>query len=239
MISENTIKNASTEKKKKLQIAPSILASDFVNLRQQIVLVEKGGADWLHCDVMDGRFVPNITIGPPVIRAIKSIATIPLDVHLMIVEPERYILKFIEAGAQRLTIHQEATPHLHCAVHSIKEHGVEAGIAINPSTPIGTLSEIIRDIDLVLIMSVNPGFGAQEFIKGSLRKISEVSELIRKTSSEAVIEVDGGINLSTIGDVARAGTTIFVAGTAIFGEQNISAAVHELRVAAEKAISPI
>ena len=166
-----------------IRIAPSILSADFARLAEEVARVEEAGADWLHIDVMDGHFVPNLTVGPPIVEALRKVTTLPLDVHLMMTNPDAFIGEFAEAGADYLTVHVEACPHLHRTVQSIKERGVKAGVTLNPATPAGTLSEIVRDADLILIMSVNPGFGGQKFIPSSLRKIAEVRALIDRTQS--------------------------------------------------------
>jgi ribulose-phosphate 3-epimerase len=212
-----------------IKIAPSILASDFLNLKGQIKLVQKGGADWLHLDVMDGHFVPNITIGPPIVASIRKHTNLPLDVHLMIEEPDRYLEAFRSAGADNITVHQEACVHLHRTVSRIKELGALAGVALNPATPVELLSEIIEEIDLVLIMSVNPGFGGQRFIPACKRRLSEVRALAKSVKKSIYIEVDGGIDSTTARSVVRAGANVLVAGTAIFQHENITNAVVELR----------
>jgi len=216
-----------------LRIAPSILSADFTCLETQVRQVEAGKADWIHCDVMDGHFVPNITFGPLVVKALKKITTLPLDVHLMIQRPDDYIEQFICAGAAVVTVHQEACIHLHRTVQKIKELGAQAGVAINPSTPISTLKEIIADIDLVLIMSVNPGFGGQKFIPQSLKKIKQTAEMIAANNSAAVLEVDGGIDTETAANVVRAGANVLVAGNAVFSKKDIAGAVGEIRKVAQ------
>jgi ribulose-phosphate 3-epimerase len=210
-------------------IAPSILAADFLSLRDQIDLAQNGGADWLHLDVMDGQFVPNITIGPPIIQSIRKHTKLPLDVHLMIEDPDRHLEAFRTAGADHITVHQEACVHLHRTIGRIKELGALAGVALNPATPVETLSEIINDVDLVLIMSVNPGFGGQRFIPECTHRISETRALAKSVKKSIFIEVDGGIDRSTARSVVRAGANVLVAGTAIFHEQDITNAVIQLR----------
>jgi ribulose-phosphate 3-epimerase len=216
-------------------IAPSILSADFAALGRDIAAVERGGADLIHIDVMDGHFVPNITIGPPVVRAIKRIATRPLDVHLMIEEPDQYIRDFAEAGASMISVHVEVLPHLHRTIGLIKSLGVKAGAVINPSTPVSSLEHVARDLDFVLVMSVNPGFGGQSFILHSLEKVRRLKALLSATSSSAQIEIDGGVDSSNIHDIVAAGATILVAGNAIFGAADAEAATRTLRAAANAA----
>lgn len=216
-------------------IAPSILSADFAALGRDIAAVERGGADLIHIDVMDGHFVPNITIGPPVVRAIKRIATRPLDVHLMIQDPDRYIRDFAEAGASMISVHVEVLPHLHRTIGFIKSFGVKAGAVINPSTPVGSLEHVARDLDFVLVMSVNPGFGGQSFIPHSLEKVRRLKALLSAAGSSAQIEIDGGVDGSNIHDIVAAGATILVAGNAIFGAADAEAATRTLRAAANVA----
>ena len=215
-----------------VRIAPSILSADFAALGRDIAAVERGGADLIHVDVMDGHFVPNITIGPPVVRAIKRVATTPLDVHLMIEAPDRYIEDFINAGASMVSVHVEAVPHLHRTVHLIKKLGAKAGVVLNPATPASSLEDIAGDVDFVLVMSVNPGFSGQAFIRHSLEKLTSVRRVLDRARSSAVIEIDGGIDLSNVGDVVSAGASILVAGNAIFGTLDPEAATRALRAAA-------
>lgn len=215
-----------------VQIAPSILSADFAHLGRDIAAVERGGADLIHVDVMDGHFVPNITIGTPVVRAIKKVATRPLDVHLMIAEPDRYIDDFAKAGADMLSVHVETTPHLHRTIAHIKERGVKAGAVINPSTPVTALDDIAVDLDFVLVMSVNPGFSGQAFIRQSLEKVRRVRQLLDRVGSSAPIEIDGGVDQSNVADVIAAGATILVAGNAIFGAPDAEAATRALRALA-------
>jgi len=210
-------------------IASSILNSDFSNLAQQIRFTELGGADWIHCDIMDGKFVPNLTFGPVVVKAVRKITKLPVDVHLMIKDPDALLEKFIEAGANCVTVHQEEVVHLNRTLTRIKELGAKAGVAINPSTPITTLVDVLNLVDLVLIMSVNPGFGGQKFIQSSVRKVQELSDWRFKSSSKFLIEVDGGINKDNIKELANAGCDVFVVGNSIFGQDNITAATIELK----------
>jgi ribulose-phosphate 3-epimerase len=210
-------------------IAPSILAADFSNLSQQIRYVEMGAADWIHCDIMDGKFVPNITFGPLVVSAINKATRLPLDVHLMIENPDKYIEDFIKAGADYITIHQEEVKHLHRSVSLIKELGAKAGVAINPATPVSTLTEIAEFVDMILIMSVNPGFGGQKFIESSSNKISQLKMLREEKGLNFIIEVDGGISKANIKQISDAGCDAFVAGSSIFASDNITGAAVELK----------
>ncbi len=210
-------------------LAPSILSADLTNLSLQIRLVETAGADFIHCDVMDGHFVPNISFGPIIVKAARKITGLPLDVHLMIKNPDKYLENFAEAGANILTVHLEEVVHLNRTVNKIKELGMKAGVAINPSTPVALLQEIVDFVDLILIMSVNPGFGGQSFIKNSLRKISETVEMRKNHNVDFLIEVDGGINNETIKPALKAGCDVFVVGSSIFKADNISAATLELK----------
>ena len=215
-----------------VRIAPSILSADFAALGRDIAAIERGGADLIHVDVMDGHFVPNITIGPLVVRAIKRVATRPLDVHLMIESPDRYIEDFVAAGADMVSVHVEAVPHLHRTVHLIKKLGAQAGAVLNPATPAAVLEDIAGDLDYVLVMSVNPGFGGQAFIRHSLEKLRSVRGVLDRARSAAVIEIDGGIDLTNVGDVVSAGASILVAGQSIFGTADPEGATRALRAAA-------
>lgn len=201
-------------------IAPSLLASDFLHLEKECQMLNESKADWFHLDVMDGRFVPNISFGMSVIKQLRKMTTKFFDVHLMIVEPEKYVEEFKDAGANSLTVHQEACPHLHRNIQQIKSLGMKAGIAINPATPVFLLQDIIRDVDMVLVMSVNPGFGGQSFILHSLAKIAELKALIKNTASSAKIEVDGGISLDNAAEILKAGADVLVAGSSIFKSEN-------------------
>jgi ribulose-phosphate 3-epimerase len=218
-------------------IVPSLLSADFAALGDAIARAERGGADMIHVDIMDGHFVPNLTMGPPIVKAIKRVSHVPLDVHLMIEEPDRYAEAFVEAGAARLTVHVEAVVHLHRTVQLVKSLGVKAGVALNPATPVGALEEIADDVDYVLVMTVNPGFGGQTFIPRSPSKIRAVRDLLQREGSSAPIEVDGGIDVHTAPMVVAAGADILVAGNAIFGERDPEAAIRALRAAAESAVA--
>ena len=219
-------------------IAPSILSADFAALGDAIAAAERGGADLIHVDVMDGHFVPNITIGPPVVKSIRRVAHVPLDVHLMIEEPDRYIDAFAEAGAAMISVHVEVLPHLHRTVHAIKALGLKAGVVLNPSTPVVTLEEIAGDVDYVLVMSVNPGFGGQTFIPRSESKVRDVRALLDRTGNTAPVEIDGGIDLTTVGRVVAAGARMIVAGSAVFHTPDPERATRELKAAALAAASP-
>jgi ribulose-phosphate 3-epimerase len=216
-----------------IKIAPSILSADFAALGEAIRAAERGGADLIHVDVMDGHFVPNITIGPPVVRAVKRAATVPLDVHLMISQPDLFIDAFAEAGASMISVHVEVLPHLHRTVTYIRSLGMKAGVVLNPSTPVVALEEIAGDVDYVLVMSVNPGFGGQTFIPRSESKVRAVRALLDQAGSRAPVEVDGGVDPTNAGRLVSAGASILVAGQAIFGAPDIAAAIRALRAAAE------
>jgi ribulose-phosphate 3-epimerase len=210
-------------------IAPSLLAADFLNLDSECNMLNESKADWFHLDVMDGRFVPNISYGMSIIKQIRKATDKFFDVHLMILEPEKYVEEFKDAGANSLTIHQEACPHLHRNIQQIKSLGMNAGVAVNPATPVSLLQDIIADIDLVLIMSVNPGFGGQSFIPHSIQKIREVKALISRTNSSAKIEVDGGISLENAADIIKAGADILVAGHSIFSSENPKKTIEKMK----------
>ncbi|MCX7680654.1 MAG: ribulose-phosphate 3-epimerase [Anaerolineae bacterium] len=218
-----------------IKIAPSILAADFSRLADEISKVETAGADYIHVDVMDGHFVPNITVGPPVLRSLRGVTHLPLDVHLMISDPLRYVDAFAEAGASILTVHIEAIPHIHRVLEHIRALGVRAGVSLCPATPAGALSEILEDVDLVLVMTVDPGFGGQKLIEHTLRKVRRVRNMLDKAGSAAELEVDGGVDEETAEWVTAAGATVLVAGTAIFqAPHGVAAAISTLRQAAER-----
>ncbi|MBW1849497.1 MAG: ribulose-phosphate 3-epimerase [Deltaproteobacteria bacterium] len=210
-------------------IAPSILSSDFAILGDEIEKVEKAGADWIHVDVMDGHYVPNITIGPLVVEAVRKVTKLPIDVHLMIANPDKYIPAFAEAGAGYISVHVEACPHLNRTIQFIKSCGAVPGVALNPSTPLSSIEWILEDIEFVLIMSVNPGFGGQAFIKNSLDRIQQLRTMINKNGTRALIQVDGGVNEKTIAEISQAGANVFVAGSAIFGSKNYKETIDSFR----------
>ena len=210
-------------------VSPSLLSADFGNLQRDIEMVNNSEADWFHLDIMDGVFVPNISYGIPVIKAIKKHAKKPLDVHLMIIDPDRYIEDFQKAGADILTVHYEACTHLHRTVQNIKSKGMKAGVSLNPHTPVHLLKDIIEDLDLVLIMSVNPGFGGQKFIKNSYEKIKELKQLIKDKGSKALIEVDGGVDNTNAEQLVKAGCDVLVAGSHVFGSENQLETIKKLK----------
>ncbi|MED3906530.1 ribulose-phosphate 3-epimerase [Geobacillus thermodenitrificans] len=212
-----------------IRIAPSILSADFARLAEEIRSVEEGGADWIHVDVMDGHFVPNLTLGPPIVAAIRPVTKLPLDVHLMITDPDRYIPAFVEAGADLISVHVEACVHLHRTIHFIKEQGVKAGVVLNPHTPVDMIRHVIADVDLVLLMSVNPGFGGQAFIPAVVPKIREVARLANEQNKKIDIEVDGGVNAKTAPLCVEAGANVLVAGSAIYNNPDRAAAIRTLR----------
>ncbi len=212
-----------------VKIAPSILSADFSKLGEEILAVEKGGADYIHIDVMDGHFVPNITIGPLIVEAIRPVTKLPLDVHLMIENPDQYIEAFAKAGANYITVHVEATRHLHRTIQIIKSFGVKAGVVINPATPVETIQHIIGDIDMVLLMSVNPGFGGQTFIPEVLPKIRKVKEIADQKGLAIEIEIDGGVNPETAKLCIEAGANVLVAGSAIYNQNNYAKAISQIR----------
>lgn len=220
-----------------IRLAPSILAADFANLGAEIAAATRGGADQIHVDVMDGHFVPNITIGVPVVKSLRKATALPLDVHLMIMEPDRYLEAFIDAGANLVSVHVEVLPHLHRTVSHIKKLGAKAGVVLNPSTPVSALEEIAPDVDFVLVMSVNPGFGGQRFIPASVKKIRTVRALLDRAGNAAPIEVDGGVDLTTVTAIVEAGAEWLVAGNAIFGGGNAAqaaAAIKDTAIAAAR-----
>ncbi len=220
----------------RIEIAPSILAASFARLGDEIKAVEQGGAEVIHVDVMDGHFVPNISIGIPVVASLRKATRLPLDVHLMIEQPEEYIEEFVRAGADRVLVHQEATPHLDRALAMIRESGAQAGAVINPATPVAMLSEVLDKVDTVLVMSVNPGFGGQKFIPRSIEKIRQLNEWRGRYNGAFRIEVDGGVELENIGDLAQAGANTFVAGTSIFRTPDPAEAARQLRKSAMEAL---
>ncbi len=213
----------------KIKIAPSILSADFGRLQSEIQAVEAAGADWIHIDVMDGQFVPNITIGPLIVEAARRATALPLDVHLMIVEPERYLEQFADAGADYISVHAEACAHIHRAMQMIRGFGKKAGIAFNPATPVDTLEHVLGLTDLVVIMSVNPGFGGQKFIEAAIPKIRQVKEIANGSSHEIEIQVDGGVSPTTVGAVKTAGANVMVAGSAVFGTGDYAKAIDSIR----------
>ena len=211
------------------KIAPSILSADFSRLGEEIRRVEDAGADWIHIDVMDGVFVPNITVGPFILEAVRRVTALPLDVHLMIERPEQYISEFADAGADIITVHFEACTHLHRTIQAIKEKGKKAGVSVNPATPLVSIKYVLGDIDLLLIMSVNPGFGGQRFIPSALEKIKKARQMIDKIGADVSIEVDGGVKLENIGEVASAGADIFVSGSGVFGTKDYKETIQEMK----------
>lgn len=216
------------------KIAPSILSADFSRLGEEIIAVEQAGADWIHIDIMDGHFVPNLTIGPGVVTALRKTTRLPFDVHLMISNPERYIDAFAAAGSDILTVHVEAASHLHRTVGLIKEKGLKAGLSLNPATPLSLVETIIGDLDLLLIMTVNPGFGGQKFINSMLPKIEQARKLIDTMAPHVILEADGGITADTIKPAAQAGVDVFVAGAAVFGNRDYAGTIRELKAKTEK-----
>ena len=213
----------------KILVAPSILSADFANLQCDVEMINKSQADWIHVDVMDGIFVPNISFGFPVIKAIKKHAKKLLDVHLMIAQPDNFLKEFKEAGADNLTVHYEASTHLHRTIHAIKDLGMKAGVAINPHTPVNVLQDIISEVDLVIVMSVNPGFGGQKFIESTYQKVKYLKQLIRTKKSKAKIEVDGGVDLKNAPQLVKEGTDVLVAGNTVFSSANPAATISKLK----------
>ena len=214
-----------------VKIAPSILAADFARLGEEIAAVEAAGADLLHVDVMDGHFVPNLTIGPPVVKAVKAVTKLPLDVHLMVEQPDALLPDFIDAGSDNLTVHVEACRHLHRTIQSIKDAGMRASVVLNPATSLHALDEILPEVDMVLLMSVNPGFGGQRFLPATLDKIRTLRARIEERRLPVAIEVDGGVKADNAAEICAAGADVLVAGTAIFGQPDYGAAIRALRVA--------
>ncbi len=210
-------------------VAPSLLASDFGRLNEEITLINESAADWLHLDIMDGKFVPNISFGFPVLKAVQKIVEKPMDVHLMIVEPERYIDRFRDMGASMITVHYEVCPHLHSTISQIKSSGAGAGVALNPHTPVESLRDILEELDLVCIMSVNPGFGGQKFIPHTLEKIRALKQMIVQQNASCLIEVDGGVTLENAGSILRAGVDVLVAGSTVFKSANPKDTVSKLK----------
>lgn len=217
-----------------IKIAPSILSADFAKLGSEIIEIEKGGADYVHVDVMDGHFVPNITIGPLIVEAIKPITKLPLDVHLMIENPDLYIKDFADAGADIITVHQEACVHLHRTIQLIKSHHVKAGVVINPATPVSMIKEVLSNVELVLVMSVNPGFGGQSFIKETLSKIRELDKIRRENDYHFELQVDGGVNVDTAKLCVDAGADVLVAGSAVFNQPDRKKAIQNIRESIKK-----
>lgn len=212
-----------------VKIAPSILSADFARLAEEVAIVEKAGADMIHVDVMDGHFVPNLTVGPPIVEALRAVTQLPLDVHLMMTNPDSFLDDFVKAGADIITVHVETCPHLHRTIQVIRERGVKPGVTLNPATPLEQIEDILADVALLLIMSVNPGFGGQTFIPSALQRIQKARRLIEHTGSQALLEVDGGIKIENAQDIIKAGADILVAGSAIFGSTNYAETIRGLR----------
>ncbi len=219
-----------------IKIAPSILSADFSKLGEEIKEVERAGADWIHVDVMDGHFVPNITMGPLVVDAIRPITDLPLDVHLMIENADQYVEAFAKAGADYITVHVEANPHLHRTLQKIRQAGAKPGVVLNPHTPVSAIEPILEEIDLVLFMTVNPGFGGQQFIPSVLKKVEELKAIIDERQLSIDIEIDGGINDETVKDAVKAGANVFVAGSAIFGKEDRESALQAIKRAGESVL---
>ena len=219
----------------KIYIAPSILSADLLQLKTQVEMLAKNGADFIHVDVMDGHFVPNLTFGPNMVKTLKRITSVPLDVHLMISNPDLYIKDYVRAGADILTVHQEACTHLHRTIQSIHQQGIKAGVSLNPATSLSTIENILDNIDLLLIMTVNPGFGGQKFIPQGLKKIAEARRMIDKSGRDILLEVDGGVDDNTVESIVQHGTNVLVSGSAIFGQPDIVKAMQQLKTKAEEA----
>lgn len=219
-----------------IKIAPSILAADFSKLGEEVLEVEKAGADWIHIDVMDGHFVPNITMGPIAVEALRPLTKLPLDVHLMIEDPDRYIEDFAKAGADWITVHVEAATHLHRTIQLIRSFGVKPGVVLNPHTPIESIQHVLEDIDMVLFMTVNPGFGGQKFIHSVIPKVEQLAKIVKDKGLSLEIQIDGGINEETIVLCAKAGATVFVAGSAIYGKEDRTKALQSIKRAGEEAV---
>jgi ribulose-phosphate 3-epimerase len=219
----------------KIYIAPSVLSADLFQLKTQVEMLAKNGADFIHVDVMDGHFVPNLTFGPNMVKALKRITSLPLDVHLMISNPDLYIEQYAKAGANILTVHQEACTHLHRTLQSIHQQGIKAGVSLNPATSLSTIENVLDNIDLLLIMTVNPGFGGQKFIPQGLKKIAEARKMINTSSRDILLEVDGGVDNSTVESIVQHGADVLVSGSAIFGKADLVAAMKTLKEKAEKA----
>ncbi|MBI3610261.1 MAG: ribulose-phosphate 3-epimerase [Nitrospirae bacterium] len=216
---------------KSRKIAPSILSADFAHLADEIARVTEAGADMIHVDVMDGHFVPNFTIGPPIVKAIRKVTRLPLDVHLMMTNPDDFISDFIKAGSNYITVHVETCPHLHRMIQSIKEEGVKAGVTLNPATPLSSVEEILGEVDLLLIMSVNPGFGGQSFIPSILEKLRRARKMIDERGAKVELEIDGGIKVENVAAIAQAGADIFVSGSAIFQSKDYKDTIQKMRTA--------
>lgn len=212
-----------------IKIAPSLLSADFTNLKEEIRSIERGGADYLHLDVMDGMYVPNITFGAPVIKKLRVVTKLPFDVHLMIEKPERFIKDFVDAGADIITVHQEATIHLHRTIQEIKSYGVKAGVSLNPSTSLNTLEYVLEDLDLILIMTVNPGFGGQSFINAMKQKIKSLRKIIDEKNLDIILEVDGGIKLTNAAEIYNLGADLLVSGSEIFGAKDVEKRTREFK----------
>ncbi|HMK35392.1 MAG TPA: ribulose-phosphate 3-epimerase [Desulfomonilaceae bacterium] len=221
---------------KDILVSPSILSADFSRLGEEVQAVQEGGADWIHIDVMDGHFVPNITIGPLIVSAVKKVARIPLDVHLMISDPDRFLGEFHAAGADILTVHAETCPHLHRTLTAIRELGMRAGVALNPSTPLAEVEYILGQTDVVMIMTVNPGFGGQSFIRAMLPKVRSLRAMIENSGYDILIEVDGGVSPVTAPDLAKSGADVFVAGSAVFGHPPYEDVIRKLRASGREVV---